>query len=269
MSTGPRTVRAGVVMAAATALLLSGCGQQQEEPQAMNTAPAAATSTPKPAKPAAAAAAEPAAAARASAPPGQARAESAAEIPVENVPTELPPGDPGLEAPSVPDPGKPEHDRHHEEPARTEVPAEALLDAATVSGVLGGSWQQTESQPAECAAVTGAVAQRTVSFEADGGRLLLTVATHRSLAAADRAVAEIAGRLQACGWTGRPDPRLGTASAAATSVDDAHTAAVISAEGVTVTLVGSGTATSERARWSSLLDLALGSSCPAAPEGCH
>lgn len=266
MSTRSRGVTAGVVLTAA-ALLLSGCGQHQDESGAVNlSAPTAAASGPEPAKPASAAAAEPAAAAHA---PAEPAGEAEAEIPVENVPTQLPPGDPGLEAPSVPDPGRPEHDRHHEEPARTEVPAEALLDAATVSGVLGGSWQQTESQPAECAAVTGAVAQRTVSFEADGGRLLLTVATHRSLAAADRAVAELAGRLQACGWTGRPDPRLGTASAAATSVDDAHTAAVISAEGVTVTLVGSGAATSERARWSSLLDLALGSSCPAAPEGCH
>jgi hypothetical protein len=265
MSTRSRTVRAGVVLATAAALLLSGCGQQPDETRTVNdSARVAAAAAPR-AKPAAPATAAAAPAAPAPAP----RPGPEPEIPVENVPTVLPPGDPGLDAPSVPDPGKPEHDRHHEGPARTVVPAEALLDTATVSGVLGGSWQQAESQPMECATVPGAVAQRTLGFETDGGRLLLTVATHASLAAADRAVAELAGQLQACGWTEGSDPRLGTASAAATSADGTHTAAGISAEGVTVTLVGSGSAASEPARWSALLDLALGSSCPAAPEGCH
>jgi hypothetical protein len=62
---------------------------------------------------------------------------------------------------------------------------------------------------------------------------------------------------------------MGTASAAASSPDETRTAVMISAEGVTVTLVGSDGATARRARWSSLLDLALGDSCAAAAHGCH
>jgi hypothetical protein len=36
-----------------------------------------------------------------------------------------------------------------------------------------------------------------------------------------------------------------------------------------VTLIGSKGATQSRARWSSLVDLALGNSCAAAAHGCH
>lgn len=181
----------------------------------------------------------------------------------------LPPGDPGPDAPSVPDPGKPTEDRDHQEPARTVVPGEALLDAKLASQVLGGDWQQAEARPLECVAGTGWVAQKSVLLDSADGRVLQTVATHDSLAEADRAVAEMGRQLKSCGWDGAADPRLGTASVAATSADGSQTAVVVSAEAVTVTLVGSGRATADRWAWSSLVDVALGSSCAAAPHGCH
>jgi hypothetical protein len=43
----------------------------------------------------------------------------------------------------------------------------------------------------------------------------------------------------------------------------------VSAEGVVVLLVGTGDFTDDAVRWGSLVDLALGTSCPAAPDGCH
>jgi hypothetical protein len=244
MSTPSRPVRAGAVVAAIAALLLSGCGQPAEDTQAVNRSGPVAQAAPGP------------------------RAEPEQEVPVEHVPTELPPGDPGLDAPSVPDPGRPEHDRHHEEPARTVVPAEALLDAPTLSAVAGGDWQQAEAEPLECLAGTGWVAERSAAFASGDGQVLQTVATHEGHGAADRAVEEQATALLGCGWTRERAPRLGSVSAAA-STDDGQSAVVFSAEGVTVTLLGSGSVTSDRRRWVSVLDLALGNSCAAAPDACH
>jgi hypothetical protein len=269
MSSRMKTIRAAVVLAAAGGLLLTGCGSQEAGTHPVSdTRPAAARpAAPKTPAVSAAKPAKPAAVAHTST--EKPMPEPEPEVPVEVTPSELPPGDPGLDAPAVPDPGRPQGDREHEEPALTEVPTEALLDAATVSGVLGGSWQASPGQQVECASVAEPVAQRTHAFDADGGRLVQTVATHRSPAAADRAVTGLAGQLQQCGWSIERDPRLGAASAAATSADGRQTLGVISAEGVTVTLVASGTAATDRLAWSSLLDLALGNSCAAAPHGCH
>jgi hypothetical protein len=256
-----------VAVLAAGALLLTGCGEQEADAEAVNhSAPAGPSATPRaPVEPVAA---EPAAAV-APTPTLRPRLEPVDEVPVENMPTELPPGDPGLDAPSVPDPGVPAHDREHEDPARTQVPVLALLDVPSVAAVLGGDWQQVEAQAPEGFAATQPVAARTVAYESDGGRFEETVATHRSLAAADRAVTSLGRELEARGWTPMPDPRLGTASLAVRSPDGARTAAIMSAEGVTATLVGSGSATAARSRWVGLLDLALGTSCEAAPHGCH
>jgi hypothetical protein len=266
MKTPSMTIRAAVVVAAG-ALLLTGCGSEQADPAAVNhSGPATPSPAPRAEKPTQA---RQVAAGAESAPAPTPTPTGEEEVPVEVEPTELPPGDPGLDAPSVPDPGKPEHDREHEEPARTVVPTEALLDTVTVSGVLAGDWRQSEGRPLECASAPGAVAERTFVFSAEGGQVVQTVATHKSLAAADRAVDELAGQLQGCGWTAERDPRLGTASATLSSGEGEQTAVVISAEGVTVTLVGSGDATASRPRWSSLQDIALGSSCAAAPHGCH
>ena len=52
----------------------------------------------------------------------------------------LPPGDPGLDAPAVPDPGVAPEDHHGHGEARRTVPVSAMLTADTVGMVLGGGW---------------------------------------------------------------------------------------------------------------------------------
>lgn len=184
-------------------------------------------------------------------------------------PAALPPGDPGTDAPSVPDPGVPEHDYHDRLQARKVVPAAAMLDAGTVRSVLGGSWRMAGGQALGCVAVEGAVAQRSASYRSAGAGLTQAVTTRSSVHAGDRSVATASRQLEACGWTLQGDPRLGSASTAATSPDSRRSVMVVAAEGVTVTLVGRGDAASSRARWSALADLALGNACAAAPDGCH
>jgi hypothetical protein len=268
MNARSRSVRAAVVAAVtvvAGGVLLSGCGQQadtQEETKAatqpVSTAAPEARSAAKTVRPTA----EPASARTPTLTPDE-------DIPVEHPATTLPPGDPGPAAPAVPNPGRPKRDGDHDEQARTAIPVEAMFDRQTVSGVLGGDWAQSASEPLACLADSGWVAQRSVAFDAPGGHLLHTVATHRGHEAADRAVREQLAALQACGWMSERAPRMGTASAAASNPDGGESAVVLSAEGVTVTLVGSGSASQNQRRWMSLLDLALGNSCAAAPEACH
>ncbi len=182
---------------------------------------------------------------------------------------ELPPGDPGLDASAVPDPGKPEQGHTHDEPARRSVPSESMLDERTVSGVLGGRWHKSTGGPWDCAVTPGGVADRTAVYRSAGGYLQQTVTTHPSPAVADREVGKADLRVRACGWTVQPDPRLGSASVAAAETGEGRSVVVVAVDGVTVTLVGSGSATVNPARWTSLADLALGNACAAAADGCH
>jgi hypothetical protein len=235
------TIR-GLGLVLGIGLVLTGCGQATS-PVAGGTAPPAASPAGSPPSPAGS------------------PSPSAAATP------ELPPGDPGPDAPSVPDPGEPEHE--HAQPARTTVPVESMLDAGTVSGVLGGRWQPAPGGAGGCALAPEGVARRTVGYDSGGGYLAQTVTTHRSPAAADREVRRAAQRIRACGWRVLPDPRLGSASVAATKPGEGRAAVVVAVEGVTVTLVGSGAATRSAGRWSGLADIALGNACAAAPDGCH
>jgi hypothetical protein len=270
MNPRSRTVRTAAVAVVTAVVLVSGCAQQADT-RADTRTEAGAVEAAQPARPARSPAAE--AAARSAAAPTAVAPERAPTedegIPVEHPATTLPPGDPGPGAPSVPNPGRPMRDDEHDERARTVVPVEAMFDRQAVSGVLGGDWAQSASEPLACLADSGWVAQRSVAFDAADGRLLQTVATHRGHEAADRAVQEQLASLRACGWASERAPRMGTASAAASYPDGAESAVIVAAEGVTVTLVGSGRATESHRRWMSLLDLALGSSCAAAPDVCH
>jgi len=81
------------------------------------------------------------------------------------------------------------------------------------------------------------------------------------------AVAALGRSAQGCGWTSVRDPRLGSASVSAT--EGPRSMVAVSTEGVLVLLVGTGGFTRDAGRWGSLVDLALGTSCPAAPDGCH
>lgn len=225
----PRTALALVV----AALLVSGCAGQgaAQGPQAGPDRAGAASS-----------------------PPGPTDAES------------LPPGDPGADAPSVPDPGAASDD-HGDESARRTVPPSALLTAETVGMVAGGSWQRHGGGGDECVIPEGAVGLKTVSYGGGGSLVVETVATYPGHEAADAAVAAMGEMASDCGWRADRDPRLGSASVAAK--DASRSLAAVSAEGVVVLLIGSGPVARDAAGWASLVDLALGTSCAAAPDGCH
>ncbi len=180
----------------------------------------------------------------------------------------LPPGDPGLDAPSVPDPGKPSADPQDHAGARRAVPVAAMLTADTVRMALGGSWTRKSGGGDECVRPGGHLAARAMSYGGSSAGLVAeTVATYRDDAAADAAVKSLGRAAAGCGWTDVSDPRLGSASVSAK--DGGRSMVAVSTEGVVVVLVGSGRSTEQPGGWESLVDLALGSSCPAAPDGCH
>lgn len=256
MRTPARTLRTVAVLAATGTLVLSGCGGQDDARGSAGTEASAAPRS------AVSASGETAAAATRARP-------TEPDVPLENTPTVLPPGDPGLDAPSAPDPGVPHGGHEHDAQPLTVVPGEAMLDTRTVSSVLPGSWRRAAGGSLPCAATVDPVAERTAAFATAAGRLVQVVRTHDGARAADATVAEVAHALRDCGWNELADPRLGTASSALESPDGARRLVVIAAEGVTVTLAGSGAAVAQPARWAGIADLSLGTSCAAAPDGCH
>jgi hypothetical protein len=184
------------------------------------------------------------------------------------VPT-LPPGDPGTDGADAD--GTDETSSAH--PPVTDVPDAALLDAETVGALAGGAWTEQAAGGGWCAAprTVGSDVRRGRLLESDGGRLVETVSAYPAPGAAERAVARTAARLEACGWDGDRDPRLGTASEQLTRTGPDGTeqvALVLAADGVGIVLVAAGSAAAQGS-WESLADLALGSSCLAAADGCH
>lgn len=182
----------------------------------------------------------------------------------------LPPGDPGLDAPSVPDPGTAGADAHAHGEARRTVPVEAMLHAADVQMMLGGrGWERRSGEGDECVAPEGAAALRTMAYGGtSAGTVTETVATYADADDADASVIALRERLEECGWIGVHDPRLGSAAVAADE-GGGRSLTAVSVEGALVVLVGTGDLPRDTGRWASLVDLAVGSSCPAAPGGCH
>ncbi|HSE70971.1 MAG TPA: hypothetical protein VLA97_09450, partial [Nocardioidaceae bacterium] len=184
---GVRPRRAALVLTAA-ALVLSGCGGQGPAEPRVTTGhgrPAAASSPTPAEKPAS----KPAPAAAASQEPS------------------LPPGDPGLDAPSVPDPGvgSGEHAGHHE--GRRTVPLSAMLTSGTVRMVAGGGWERRRGGGDECLRPEGARGLRTMTYGGtDAGVVVESVATYRDDKAADSATAAMAESAAGCGWEAAPDP---------------------------------------------------------------
>lgn len=179
-----------------------------------------------------------------------------------------PPGDPG--------PGDPTPAESHDEEPVDEVPDVALVDAETLGALAGGSWSAVAT-PSDCTGTSPsgpaeATASRTAALASDGGRLVESIASFGSVRAASAAVTAAADSLTDCGFSVTGDPRLGDASReltrAASGSAEAERAVVLAAEGVAVVLVASGSAAAPGA-WESLADIALGSSCAAAPHGCH
>jgi hypothetical protein len=176
----------------------------------------------------------------------------------------LPPGDPGAGAPSVPEPSP--GGREQELPARTTVGVDAMLGPADAHDMLGGSWTTTDAAQDPCTLPGAVVARRSVGLTDGRTELAETVTTHRDEKAADAQVERLLGVLPQCGWALGEDPRIGSSSLTAGQGEQRLT--VVAAEGVTVVLTGSGPGTGPFT-WQGLVDIALGTSCPAAPDGCH
>jgi hypothetical protein len=261
------------VAAAAIAMTLNGCGGAADGVVATNdggstaaTAPALKTSEPSPSTAA-----------------DQPAAPSTKDVSPK--PT-LPPGDPGTDVPGTDDPNGDlgnESATPHPKDAKTSVPRTSVLDAETVASVAGGSWTVAAAPVDSCAAARPAkvVATRSTQLTGTGtgtgtggtteSRLVETVSTHHGADAAVAAVRALERRLIRCHATSAPDPRIGDASVQLTLTNPRGTITVVTAaavEGVTFVLSGSGPATGTD-KWSALTDIALGSTCVAAIEGCH
>jgi hypothetical protein len=191
----------------------------------------------------------------------------------------LPPGDPGPDAPGTDDPNGDlgnQDDPPDSNAAKTSVPPSALVDAETVAAVAGGSWTAGVVPGDSCTAPRPAKAVATRSSQlrsqdATGGWIVETVGTHHGVDAAVAAVHALERRLTRCHATSAPDPRIGDASVQLTLTAADGTVTVVTAaavEGVTFVLSGSGPVTAAD-RWSALTDIALGSTCVAATDGCH
>jgi hypothetical protein len=194
----------------------------------------------------------------------------------------VPPGDPGPDAPGTDDPNgdlgnggsaTPKHD------AKTKVPYEAMLDVTTVMAVAGkvGGWAASNPPPDSCFAPRPAKSVATLSSQLTGlntaapSQFVDTVSTHRGAAAAVAAIHALEQRMLGCHATSQPDPRIGDASVQLTLPGPYNSTVVVTAaavEGVTFVLAGSGPIT-DADKWSALTDIALGSTCAAAVDGCH
>jgi hypothetical protein len=181
----------------------------------------------------------------------------------------LPPGDPG-DGPSVP-----ENTSTVEEPrgaALRNVPAGALLDATTMGQVLGGSWTASAAPADSCSAPRPSryVGSRSTLLIGAGGTVVENVATYNG-SDDTGAVSALAKRLRECGWTQGAEPPLGEHSAelSRTGSKGMERVVVVTAEGVTVTVVGRGALAANTDDWAAIVDIANGTSCMAAPDGCH
>jgi hypothetical protein len=193
----------------------------------------------------------------------------------------LPPGDPGPDATGTDDPngdlGNEGDGNSDNKAARTSVPTTAVLDTETVGAVAGGRWAASAAPADSCTVPrpTKAVATRSSQLtgldSGAGSRLVETVSTHRGVTAAVAAVQALERRLATCHATSAHDPRIGDASVQVTLTAPDGTVTIVTAaavEGVTFVLSGWGPVTAN-SHWSALTDIALGSTCVAAVDGCH
>lgn len=171
--------------------------------------------------------------------------------------TAVPPGDPGVDSPPAPEPTGTEVHAHEEELPRR-VPASALLKVAD----LGPGWS-TASAPEGACAPRGTGPSASSALRSDDGSTL--VETVQVAPDGEEAVAAWRKALAACGHVVSPFA-LGEAGLAADG--GGERVVVTTAEQVVVVLRARGPLAADPAL-SDWADLALGSSCPAAPDGCH
>lgn len=179
----------------------------------------------------------------------------------------LPPGDPGTDSPAPP------RGEDHEHEPRTDVPANALLDAQTLTAVLGQPWRAAAAPRDTCATPRpgASLATRTAAHSSTSGHLVETVSVHRTEEVAEQAVAALASRLRACGWTPEEAPPIGEASVQLQRRTTTGTERVVAVavEGVSVTLTAAGRAFESADTLTGVVDIAVSSSCAAAADGCH
>lgn len=188
----------------------------------------------------------------------------------------LPPGDPGPDAPPAPDPlteaplpEKPADDHGHA-PARAVVPAAAFPTTGDIDAFLGGRWREADSTdevlPGCLARTTPPAGSAARTWRSDGDALVVHLRTYDGVETAADVVAATRGDLTTCGARLVTDPRLGSASV--TAELDGERLLAVAAEGVVITLRADATRV-DPVTLTSLADLAMGTSCEAAPDGCH
>ena len=150
-------------------------------------------------------------------------------------------------------------------PAGPVVPGSLPANSVIAPTDLGPEWSPTEAEPPPCAPDLTPEGTRTVGMKQTQGRL--TEALYSGLEV-EPAVRAWSDSLTRCGYS-VSELRLGDAGLTARSKDQTHAVVVTGTEGVVVVLHLTGTvakATDELEGWA---DLALGTSCEAAPDGCH
>ena len=141
------------------------------------------------------------------------------------------------------------------------VPIGAFLSVAD----LGPSWKATPALATPCAPSYSRTATRSIGLAEPRGTLTETLATGVDLTTAVSAWRQ---SLQRCGYDVR-DEALGDASLSARSKDRSDTVVVTGTEGVLVVLHARGALARASDDLDSWADLALGTSCVAAADGCH
>jgi hypothetical protein len=130
---------------------------------------------------------------------------------------------------------------------------------------LGPGWTTAPAATTPCAPAFARTAFRRTGFAEERGTLTETLATGVDVSAA---VAAWRQSLEQCGYDVRDDA-LGDASITARTRDGSDAVVVTGTEGVLIVLHAHGPLAQAHDEMDGWADLALGTSCVAAPDGCH
>jgi hypothetical protein len=130
---------------------------------------------------------------------------------------------------------------------------------------LGPGWSKTAPESVGCPTGMPRTPSRSTGLRDARGTLTETVSTGAGVTSS---VAGWRRALAGCGWS-VSDYRLGDAGLSATSADRSARVVVTGTEGVLVVLHARGGLAGAADELDSWADMALGTSCVAAPDGCH
>jgi len=139
------------------------------------------------------------------------------------------------------------------------------LGAFVSPGDLGERWASGAAAALPCRPAFRHDAMRSVGLVEERGRLTETIATGVDIPAV---VAAWRGTLAGCRYDVRDDD-LGDAGITALSADGEDRVLITGTEGVLIVMHASGDLADESEELASWADLALGTSCVAAADGCH